>query len=224
MKARAIVAVTVVVALAGACDPASDSAGEGNSNPQSSSSTSSTSSTSSSSSSSGAPGPSDAGTNGDSSSAVLPLRLLTPPSAPLSHDFGCSGAGQSPAVQWDREPMAASYALVVVDESIPAPNTHWVVYDMHLHRLVSNVPEGYEVPASIGDGIMHQTPSSFSDTAGYFPPCPPTGETHDYRFTVHALDVATLPVTMSSTIDEVIAAIKAHSIESASNVPTYKRK
>lgn len=215
-----IVALAAVALITSGCkkdEPSSSSASSSSGSSQTTSSSGSSQATSSSGSTAGDSSVSEDG------AAPIALRLLSPPNGPLAKDHGCSGADTSPAVSFEHEPIAPSYAVVVVDESIPAPNTHWVLYDLKERALAASMPTGYAIPDDVVKGGAHQTASSFSKTLGYFGPCPPSG-THNYRFTVHALDVAALPVTSASTIAEVVAAIEAHSKASSSNVATYVKQ
>ncbi len=122
-------------------------------------------------------------------------------------------AAPSPPLAWTGGPAAASYAVVMIDESLPGPNNvHWVIYDLASATppLPEGVPAGYAIVAP----SAHQARDSFASQFAYFHPCPPPA-IHTYAFTLYALDVAVLPVAMSTTTATVITQIKAHMTASA---------
>ena len=103
-----------------------------------------------------------------------------------------------------------SYALVMYD---PTPKfTHWVVWDIP--------PSAMMLPAALGSSATLTTPAGAKQAAGsgmgYLGPCPPSNQTHNYEFTLYALDVATLPgVTISTSTANLVTAIQMHDIASA---------
>jgi Raf kinase inhibitor-like YbhB/YbcL family protein len=122
-------------------------------------------------------------------------------------------AAPSPPLAWTGGPVAASYAVVMIDESLTGPNNvHWVIYD--LAPATTSLPEGVPTGYAIAAPAAHQARDSFSGTFAYFNPCPPPA-LHTYAFTLYALDVATLPVVMTDGTGAVIAQIKAHMTASA---------
>jgi len=137
--------------------------------------------------------------------------------------YGCNGQQVSPPLAWDGGPNnVKSYALVVLD---PDANNfqHWVIYDIPAttQNLPENVEKTYE-PANVGGA--HQTVYS-STGIGYRPMCPPEGKgAHEYKFTLTALDVATLPgATKSTTATQAIATIELHKLASFTLTGTYAR-
>jgi Raf kinase inhibitor-like YbhB/YbcL family protein len=88
---------------------------------------------------------------------------------------------------------------------------HWVVWDIP--------PSTTMLQESLETTAMLTMPAGAKQAAGqgmgYLGPCP-NGMSHTYKFTIYALDVATLPgVTTSSTTANVAAAIEMHDIASA---------
>ena len=94
--------------------------------------------------------------------------------------YGCEGDDVSPPLGWTGVPAGTvELALTMVDPDAPGGQfVHWVVAGMDPALLgleEDDVPEG-AVEARNGT-------SEF----GWFGPCPPEGETHNYVFTLYAL-------------------------------------
>lgn len=108
------------------------------------------------------------------------------------NNFGCSGQNVMPELRWSNPPAGTqSYAVTFYDKDAPTGSGfwHWVTYDIGAN--VSSLPGG------VGGGHLPEgTVQGNTDLgkSGYFGPCPPVGRVHEYRYTVHALKVAKLPV------------------------------
>jgi Raf kinase inhibitor-like YbhB/YbcL family protein len=103
-----------------------------------------------------------------------------------------------------------SYALVFLDTNITF--NHWVVWDIPPSTLM--LPEALPTTAMLT--MPAGAKQASGQGTGYLGPCP-SGMTHTYKFTIYALDVATLPgVTTSSSTMNIAAAIEMHDIASAS--------
>ena len=108
--------------------------------------------------------------------------------------FGCSGENLSPALTWtNAPPETKSFAVTAYDPDAPTGSGwwHWVVFN--IPESTTSLPQGTPASVPIGGksppGIQSRT--TFGQP-GYGGPCPPPGSTHEYVFTVHALDVETL--------------------------------
>ena len=144
---------------------------------------------------------------------------------PLVHahsGFGCVGSNRSPALGWEATPGALSYALTLFDPD--APGGGW------WHWTVANLPPSTTaLPAGAGgrrgrlpEGAV-QGRTDFG-SAGYGGPCPPAGDApHRYVFTVHALDVATLPVTDTTDGAAFAAMARPHIIASGTITGRFGR-
>ncbi len=99
---------------------------------------------------------------------------------PVPVRFTCNGGSVSPPLSWTGLPSRAVEVAVVVDDpdATDPPFTHWVVAG--LAPTTNGLAEG-EVPA----GAV-QTLNS-AGRQGYVGMCPPPGQLHHYRFTVHAM-------------------------------------
>ena len=133
--------------------------------------------------------------------------------------FGCSGDNISPDLKWQGAPEGTkSFALLVHDPDAPRPKGWW-------HWLVINIPvdktefKKGEKPAS----PALETVTDFN-TLGYGGACPPVGHgVHHYNFTIHALDVKTLDITVDTDPNTVEKIVKEHSLASSTITALYQR-
>jgi len=139
--------------------------------------------------------------------------------------FGCVGKNISPQLSWTMAPEnTKSFALTMYDPDAPTGSGWW-------HWLVFDIPqECQEIPRGAGDvqlGLLPaQVVQSITDygTKGYGGPCPPQGHGfHQYIFTLHALDVASLGLHADVNPAVVGFNINAHTIAKTSLVMYYKR-
>ena len=101
---------------------------------------------------------------------------------PIEPIYTCDGLDVSPPVSWIGLPEGTSeIAVVFVDESTvqrDRPFVHWVLAGVQ--PSVRSLVEG-RIPEGAYQGL------NFFGNVWYDGPCPPEGELHDYRLTVHAL-------------------------------------
>lgn len=132
--------------------------------------------------------------------------------------YTCAGTNVSPPLAWTGAPAGTmAYALVFLDTNNGL--IHSVMWDIPsaTMSLPENVEKVYEPSVPAG---AKQTRAYSPSTRGYLGPCP--GKPHLYRFTLHAVDVATLPgLGMSTTRMEANSAIEAASIATATLEATY---
>jgi len=104
--------------------------------------------------------------------------------------YTCYGAGVSPPIYWSTPPAGTkSLALVVDDSATPiSPRVYWLVFDIS--------PATTEL--QVGSLPPHaRVAYNSSGKGGYSAPCP-RGKSHDYRFTIYALNTsigASLPAS-----------------------------
>ncbi len=136
---------------------------------------------------------------------------------PVRHT--CDGENLSPQLTWSDVPGGTrSLALIVDDPDAPRGTfTHWVLYD---------IPAGV---SALGENVAMGTigiagRNSFG-RSGYGGPCPPPADAaHRYRFTLHALDVASLALPPNATREDVETRIETHVLSTARIVGRYKRQ
>lgn len=117
--------------------------------------------------------------------------------------FTCDGADEPPVFSWQRPPNGTQAMAVIVDDP-DAPNgifAHWVAFNLDPDdNSIRSLIEGNAAASAI------QGVNDFGDN-GYGGPCPPGGETHEYRFSVFAL-IAPLALGADATAQDVLAAMR----------------
>jgi Raf kinase inhibitor-like YbhB/YbcL family protein len=132
----------------------------------------------------------------------------------IPHQFTCYGVGDSPPVFWSGAPSGTrSFALVVDDSDAPiTPYVYWIVF---------NISPGTDIqPGMIPPGAVQADNSA--GTAKYKPPCP-VGRSHQYRFTVYALNTS-LRLGNGAALKTAWTAIASHAIARGRLTATAKRR
>ena len=128
-------------------------------------------------------------------------------------DSACGGQDHAPPLSWSNAPSRIkSFAISVID--IDFSNT--------VHALVVNIPTTVtSIPqdATAADMGGATIVPNYLGVRQYNGPCPGTGATHRYRFTVFALNVASITQTDDSTKAQ--AAIDAATLGSATLTASY---
>lgn len=126
----------------------------------------------------------------------------------------CDGAGVSPPLEWSTAPRGTQSFALWMEDLDAGGFTHWLLFDIApaSHRL----EEG-----STRVGVSGRTDDQRD---GYSGPCPPprAGD-HRYRFTLLALDVATLGLASGARRDEAERRSEGHVLESAVLTVRYRR-
>jgi Raf kinase inhibitor-like YbhB/YbcL family protein len=137
--------------------------------------------------------------------------------------FGCTGQNRSPHLAWSGAPKdAESFVITVYDPDAPTGSGFW-------HWVVANIPARTTMIAGnasrtprMPNGAL-ETRTDFG-APGWGGPCPPQGDQpHRYVFTIHALDVPKLDVTVDTTAALVGFMTNSHRIASASFTVRYGR-
>ncbi len=135
--------------------------------------------------------------------------------------YTCDGENTSPALEWSNPPEG-TLSLVIIMDDPDAPEkvfTHWLIYNLSsdIRKLAEGVPVGRELE----DGIL-QGRNDFN-TYGYGGPCPPSGQTHQYRFTIYALDKE-LDIEAGIVKNKLLDAINDHIIAYGQFTANYARQ
>jgi phosphatidylethanolamine-binding protein (PEBP) family uncharacterized protein len=121
--------------------------------------------------------------------------------AMFASPYTCAEAGFNgsilPELHWTAGPAGTqSYAITFIDTTLSMempPNAlgyHWVIYNIPASTLT--LPEGFKMEASIGA----------KENNDFLGPCPNVGggsATHNYEFTLYALEDATITIAGSGT-------------------------
>lgn len=139
--------------------------------------------------------------------------------------FGCKGGNLSPQLSWTQAPAGAqSFAVTCFDPDAPTGSGFW-------HWVVVNIPPTVtSLPLGAGDPAGGKMPAGALEVRtdfgkpGYGGPCPPEGfNVHRYIFTVHAVGLASLPVTADTSAAIVGFYLNFHTLEKASLIGLYRR-
>jgi Raf kinase inhibitor-like YbhB/YbcL family protein len=132
------------------------------------------------------------------------------------------GLDLSPPLHWQGEPeQTRSYALVLDDPDAPMGTwIHWLLYDIpaSLHAL----PAGLERSPELANGARQGACWGVDvfERIGYQGPQPPAGQTHRFRFRLHALDTH-LSLPAGSTVMQLQQKLEGHLLATAQLSGTY---
>ena len=134
--------------------------------------------------------------------------------------YTCDGQDISPALIWDEPPQPTESLVLIVDDP-DAPGgvfTHWVLFNIP----VNIYQFGEDVPAQeqLESGAL-QGKNDFG-RIGYRGPCPPSGRSHRYRFTIYALDQR-LNLKADVSKKQVMDAMQGHILAQGQLTGTYQR-
>jgi len=138
---------------------------------------------------------------------------------PVRHT--CHGEDLSPLLAWGQPPEGTQSLVLIMDDP-DAVEVAGFVWD---HWLLFNIPpevqslsEGVPADAENPDGSRHGQNSS--RRLGYNGPCPPSGQTHRYVFTLYALDTL-LDLKSRASKEEILDAMDGHVLAQAQLVGLY---
>lgn len=144
------------------------------------------------------------------------------PNGSVFSGFGCAGENHSPALAWSGLPEGTrSVAIVVHDPDAPTGTGfyHWVVFD--LPGGTTSLADHAGAEGSLPAGAHHGRTDFGS--LGYGGPCPPPGPAHRYRFTVYALDAASLGAPEGASAALVRFLLRGHTLAWGTLTGTYAR-
>lgn len=138
---------------------------------------------------------------------------------PIPLRYTRDGENISPPLQWEDVPQGArSLALVIEDPDAPSGTfRHWALYNIKpSQKALAEDVEGIRAEA-LGCGV-----NDFGN-ARYDGPQPPKNDPpHHYHFRLIALDVPSLDLPATATAGDVLATARAHMIDEADLVGTFK--
>ena len=119
----------------------------------------------------------------------------------------------SPELWWEDPPEGTlSFALAMVDKDPVAHNyVHWLLVDL--------TPDITMLPEGAGAGGL---PNIAFEVSPYAGPVPPSG-THDYEFTVYALDTEEVDLPPNASLQEFEEAVEPYTLETATLVGTFTK-
>jgi Raf kinase inhibitor-like YbhB/YbcL family protein len=119
----------------------------------------------------------------------------------------------SPGLVWeDPPPGTESFALAVVDTDPGSRGyLHWLVVDI--------APDTSELPEGAAQGPL---PGGAQEASPYVGPFPPEG-THDYEFSLYALDTPQVELPPNPSLQQFLDAVEPHALTTATLVGAFTR-
>ncbi|MEI6894450.1 MAG: YbhB/YbcL family Raf kinase inhibitor-like protein [Colwellia sp.] len=139
--------------------------------------------------------------------------------------FGCSGGDLSPHLKWANAPKnTKSFAITAYDPDAPTGSGWW-------HWQLINIPKNVaEIATGAGSEKKTIAPKGSTQISNDYGSrafggaCPPVGHgVHHYRFTIHALSVATLQIPENASGALAGYMINANTIASSTIEALYQR-
>lgn len=131
----------------------------------------------------------------------------------IPQKYGKKIRNVSPPLPWEGAPAETeSLALSLVDnDPVARKYLHWLVVD--IDPAVTSFEEG---------AGARRLPGSARELTDYAGPFPPSG-THEYEFTLYALDNATTDLPVGCTLDQFTHAITGHVLAAATVLGTFTK-
>jgi len=155
---------------------------------------------------------------------LAPFELTSPafePDQPIPILHACHGENLSPPLTWSGPPLGTqSFALIMEDpDAVKVAGfvwDHWILFDIpaNVLSLSEGLPNNPEMP----DGSRQGT-TSFK-RLGYGGPCPPGGQTHNYVFTLYALD-SLLNLEAGAGKEDILQAMGGHILAQVQLIGLY---
>jgi Raf kinase inhibitor-like YbhB/YbcL family protein len=155
--------------------------------------------------------------------AEMALPVLSPAfqdGARIPAKYTCQGQDVSVPLTWSDSPAGTdSFALILDDADAPGGVfTHWILFNIPSDSR--ELPEAMPAQAQLPSGAL-QGKNDFG-RLGYSGPCPPPGPSHQYRFTVYALDQP-LDLKAGASRKQVVDSMKGHILAQGQLTGTYQR-
>jgi len=134
--------------------------------------------------------------------------------------YTCDGEDISPALLWNEPPqLTESFVLIVDDPDAPGGVfTHWILFNIPTN--IRQFGEGVPTQEQLENGAL-QGRNDFG-RIGYGGPCPPSGRSHRYQFTIYALDQR-LNLKAGVSKKQVIDAMQGHILAKGQLTGAYQR-
>jgi len=128
------------------------------------------------------------------------------------------GDDVSPFLQWGNIPAGTQSFAIVMDDPAAWPSTftHWIIFNIPVTK--SSLPEGISHDVTLQDGSK-QGKNDFGKI-GYNGCRPPSGQTHNYVFTIYAVDKV-LDLEGGGSIQEFLQAINGHILAKGTLIGFY---
>lgn len=135
--------------------------------------------------------------------------------------YACHGKNISPPLTWTTSPEGTQSFVLIMDDP-DAVNVvgfvwdHWLLFNLsaNIHSLEEAISRDGKNPLGSLEGM------NSGSKLGYRGPCPPSGETHEYVFTLFAID-AILELEQGASKEDILQAIEGHVLAEGQLVGRY---
>ena len=127
-------------------------------------------------------------------------------------DTFCGGTNLSPPLEFSGVPANAQSLALIMEDASFGSLTHWIFWNLPATTT--------SISAGADDTLSAISGNNAADFAGYLGPCPPPSETHDYHFTLYALDT-NVNLVNGSTKAQLTSAIQNNIIEQVSIIGQF---
>jgi conserved hypothetical protein TIGR00481 len=128
---------------------------------------------------------------------------------PFPKKHTCDGENISPLIRVER--ITSPYlACILFDPEAPRGGfVHWLIWNIRAPGERLEIPENLPKIAEVKSPLRAIQGKNGKGTYGYTGPCPPSGETHSYYFSLYGLDAA-LTLPPGSNRQQLEEAMKGH--------------
>jgi Raf kinase inhibitor-like YbhB/YbcL family protein len=133
--------------------------------------------------------------------------------------YSCDGINVSPQIAWTPGPEGTEFYVLLMDDP-DAPGkvfAHWILYN--IPATVTDLHDGISTNGILDTGAIQGR--NDMTKLGYYGPCPGDGATHNYVFTIYAVD--TYFQMPAGWRQDVINAMEGHVLAYGQITGTYKR-
>jgi Raf kinase inhibitor-like YbhB/YbcL family protein len=118
--------------------------------------------------------------------------------------YTCHGGNKTPPILWKKEPPGTESFALTMEDPDAAKGTwyHWIVYDIPPRFFGAN----NTFDALLKEGVAGK--NSWGENR-YDGPCPPSGKSHRYIFTLYALDTRTY-LPPGASVNDLMQQMKDH--------------
>jgi hypothetical protein len=140
---------------------------------------------------------------------------------PIPVQYTCHGVDISPPLAWSDPPTGTQSLALIMDDPDAVQVVgfvwdHWLLFNIPAD--IRSLPEGIPADKELPNGSRHGT-NTFP-RLGYDGPCPPSGQTHKYIFTIYALDTL-LDLEAGANKETLLAAMEGHILAEATYSGVY---
>jgi Raf kinase inhibitor-like YbhB/YbcL family protein len=132
----------------------------------------------------------------------------------------CQGQDVSPPLAWS-EPPEGTRSFTLIMDDLDAPGgvfIHWVIFNIPSDSR--GLPEAVPTQEQLPSGAL-QGENNFG-RIGYGGPCPPSGNAHQYKFTLYALEEP-LSLKAGTSKKQVLEAMQGHILAQGELMGIYQR-